>query len=86
MRPDWWKKKLSLNACSLTVGTLGASVFIIIAVFFMVKAKHARKNGKNFEAVVMLRQYSFARIKKMTNSFAHVLGRRIWNCIQRKIT
>ncbi|KAJ4879745.1 PR5-like receptor kinase [Raphanus sativus] len=56
----------------------GASVFIIIAVILIARAKHARKssrNGKNFEAVVMLRQYSYAKVKKMTNSFAHVLGK-----------
>ncbi|KAF3546077.1 hypothetical protein DY000_02008568, partial [Brassica cretica] len=60
------------------LGALGASVFIIIAVILMARAKYARKssrNGKNFEAVVMLRQYSYARVKKMTNSFAHVLGK-----------
>lgn len=72
------KKKTKLNACSLIVGALGASVFIIIAVILMARAKYARKssrNGKNFEAVVMLRQYSYAKVKKMTNSFAHVLGK-----------
>ncbi|KAL0798984.1 hypothetical protein Bca101_054159 [Brassica carinata] len=76
--PKTTAKKLSLNASSLIVGALGTSVFIIIAVISIVRAKHARKNSrneKNFEAVVMLRQYSYARVKKMTNSFAHVLGK-----------
>ncbi|KAL0698895.1 hypothetical protein Bca4012_055017 [Brassica carinata] len=66
-----WKLKLIL-------GALGASVFIIVAVILIARAKHVRKSsrkGKNFEAVVMLRQYSYARVKKMTNYFSHVLGK-----------
>ncbi|ESQ47233.1 hypothetical protein EUTSA_v10028225mg [Eutrema salsugineum] len=54
------------------------AVMIIIMVVLLVRAKNARKsdrNGENIEAVVMLKRYSYARVKKMTNSFAHVLGK-----------
>lgn len=47
-------------------------------VALIVKAKKARKgdwNGENVEAVVMLRRYSYTKVKKMTSSFADVLGR-----------
>lgn len=57
-------------------------MIIIIAVVVKVRANNMRKsdlNGKNIEAVVMLKRYSYAQVKKMTKSFANVLGRGIWN-------
>ncbi|CAA7017133.1 unnamed protein product [Microthlaspi erraticum] len=67
-----WKLKLILG--------ISASLFvmIILMVAVIVRAKKARKsdwNGKNDETVVMLKQYSYKKVKKMTNSFAHVLGK-----------
>ncbi|KFK34963.1 hypothetical protein AALP_AA5G216700 [Arabis alpina] len=67
-----WKIKLIIGVPA------GTCVMIIIVVFVIVRAKFARKsdwNGKNGEEVVMLKKYSYARVKKMTNSFSHVLGR-----------
>ncbi|WZY91005.1 hypothetical protein YC2023_047740 [Brassica napus] len=59
----------------------GSSVFamiIIIATVIKVRANNRRKSdldGKNIEAVVMLKRFSYAQVKKMTKSFADVLGR-----------
>ncbi|CAN7013479.1 unnamed protein product [Brassica rapa subsp. trilocularis] len=56
-----------------------AVLIIAVAVVVMVRAKNVRRkrdsNYENIEAVVMLKRYSYADIKKMTNSFAHVLGK-----------
>ncbi|CAN7118788.1 unnamed protein product [Brassica rapa subsp. narinosa] len=56
-----------------------AVLIIAVAVVVMVRAKNARRkrdsNYENIEAVVMLKRYSYADVKKMTNSFAHVLGK-----------
>ncbi|CAH8357650.1 unnamed protein product [Eruca vesicaria subsp. sativa] len=44
----------------------------------IVRAKNARKsdwNVANIEEVIMLKHYSYARVKKMTNSFANALGK-----------
>ncbi|KAF8095778.1 LOW QUALITY PROTEIN: hypothetical protein N665_0323s0044 [Sinapis alba] len=38
------------------------------------KARKSDWNGKNAEAAVILKRYSYAKVKKMTNSFEHVLG------------
>ncbi|CDY33877.1 BnaC06g04760D [Brassica napus] len=60
-------------------GVLVASVvMIIIMVAVIVRAKNARKidwSGENIEEIVMLKHYSYARVKKMTNSFANALGK-----------
>ncbi|VVB00814.1 unnamed protein product [Arabis nemorensis] len=60
-------------------GSAGLTVMIIILVLAIImRAKNARKsdwNGKNVEAIVMLKRYSYAKVKKMTNSFTHVLGK-----------
>ncbi|KAL0739952.1 hypothetical protein Bca4012_081465 [Brassica carinata] len=59
----------------------GSSVFamiIIIAIVIRVRANNRRKSdldGKNIEAVVMLKRFSYAQVKKMTKSFADVLGK-----------
>ena len=53
-------------------------VMIIIMVAVIVRAKNARKidwSGENIEEIVMLKHYSYARVKKMTNSFANALGK-----------
>ncbi|KAL0659322.1 hypothetical protein Bca4012_079907 [Brassica carinata] len=56
-----------------------AAMIIVVVVVVMVRAKNARRkrdsNYENIEAVVMLKRYSYANVKKMTNSFAHVLGK-----------
>uniref|UniRef100_A0A0D3BTX3 Protein kinase domain-containing protein n=2 Tax=Brassica oleracea var. oleracea TaxID=109376 RepID=A0A0D3BTX3_BRAOL len=52
-------------------------VMIIIMVAIIVRTRNERKNERNtenVEAIVMLKRYSYAPVKKMTNSFAHVLG------------
>ncbi|KAF3524289.1 hypothetical protein F2Q69_00046751 [Brassica cretica] len=63
----------------LILGVLVASVvMIIIMVAVIVRAKNARKidwSGENIEEIVMLKHYSYARVKKMTNSFANALGK-----------
>uniref|UniRef100_A0A1J3DSY8 Glycerophosphodiester phosphodiesterase protein kinase domain-containing GDPDL2 n=1 Tax=Noccaea caerulescens TaxID=107243 RepID=A0A1J3DSY8_NOCCA len=71
------KQKSSVKL-KLTLGVSAAAltVIIIILVAIMVRAKQAtNRNNKNIEAVVMLRRYSYTKVKKMTNSFVHVLGR-----------
>ncbi|KAF8045147.1 hypothetical protein N665_5539s0002, partial [Sinapis alba] len=53
-------------------------IVIMIIVIIIIKGKNARKsdwNAESVEAVVMLKRYSYAKVKKMTNSFAHVLGK-----------
>ncbi|EOA23592.1 hypothetical protein CARUB_v10016790mg, partial [Capsella rubella] len=63
-----WKLKLILGVSA------ALTVMIIIIVVIIVKRK-SEWNDKNVEAVVMLKRYSYKRVKKMTNSFAHVLGK-----------
>ena len=52
---------------------------IIVAIALTVRAKNVRtksdQNDANIEAAVMLKRYSYESVKKMTNSFAHVLGK-----------
>ncbi|XP_009142207.1 PR5-like receptor kinase [Brassica rapa] len=73
------EKGKSLLKLILIIG--GSSVFamiIIIAIVIKVKANDRRKSdwdGKNIEAVVMLKRFSYVQVKKMTKSFADVLGR-----------
>ncbi|KAJ4885496.1 PR5-like receptor kinase [Raphanus sativus] len=67
-----WKSKLILGISAALI------VLIIIVVVVMLRAKKVRKsdwNDKHVEAVVQLKRYSYAKIKKMTNSFAHLLGK-----------
>ncbi|KAF2568372.1 hypothetical protein F2Q68_00028349 [Brassica cretica] len=73
------EKGKSLLKLILIIG--GSSVFamiIIIAIVIKVKANDRRKSdwdGKNIESVVMLKRFSYVQVKKMTKSFADVLGR-----------
>ncbi|XP_056844719.1 PR5-like receptor kinase isoform X2 [Raphanus sativus] len=71
--------KKSSRKLKLVLGiSASLAVMIIIMGVLTVRAKNARKsdwNGENFETVVMLKRYSYARVRKMTNSFAHVLGK-----------
>ncbi|CAE6047441.1 unnamed protein product [Arabidopsis arenosa] len=73
--------KLRKSPLKLTLILGVSSVFsmiIIIAIVVKVRANKMRKsdlNGKNIEAVVMLKRYSYVQVKKMTKSFANVLGR-----------
>ncbi|CAH8326685.1 unnamed protein product [Eruca vesicaria subsp. sativa] len=68
-----WKSKLIPGiSAGLTV------LIIIIVMAIILRAKKVRKsdwNDKNIETVVQLKRYSYAKIKKMTNSFAHLLGK-----------
>ncbi|CAH8329228.1 unnamed protein product [Eruca vesicaria subsp. sativa] len=68
-----WKTKLIPGiSAGLTV------LIIIIVMAIVLRAKKVRKsdwNDKNVETVVQLKRYSYAKIKKMTNSFAHLLGK-----------
>ncbi|CAN6802701.1 unnamed protein product [Brassica oleracea] len=53
-------------------------VVIIVIVAVIVRARNARKSEwsvENIDAVVMMKRYSYEKVKKMTNSFAHVLGK-----------
>ncbi|CAA7042792.1 unnamed protein product [Microthlaspi erraticum] len=56
-----------------------AVLIITVAIALMVRANNAKRksysNDENIEAAVMLRRYSYENVKKMTNSFAHVLGK-----------
>ncbi|KAF8098163.1 hypothetical protein N665_0272s0029 [Sinapis alba] len=61
-----------------SVLTVMIIIVIMIIVIIIIKGKNARKsdwNAESVEAVVMLKRYSYAKVKKMTNSFAHVLGK-----------
>ncbi|KAL0735819.1 hypothetical protein Bca4012_012029 [Brassica carinata] len=54
-------------------------IIIVAASTVVVRAKNARRNSdcsrENIEAIVMLKRYSYAKVKKMTNSHEHVLGK-----------
>ncbi|KAJ4917786.1 G-type lectin S-receptor-like serine/threonine-protein kinase [Raphanus sativus] len=66
------KSKLILGVSATSV------VMIILIVAMIVRAKNARKsdwNGENIEEIVMLKHYSYTRVKKMTNSFVDALGK-----------
>ncbi|CAG7902507.1 unnamed protein product [Brassica rapa] len=67
-----WKSKLIPGISAALI------LLIIIVMAVMLRAKKMRKSDwddKNVEAVVQLKRYSYAKIKKMTNSFAHLLGK-----------
>ncbi|KAG7542394.1 Protein kinase-like domain superfamily [Arabidopsis thaliana x Arabidopsis arenosa] len=55
-----------------------AALIIIILIALVVRARNAKRKSElsdeNIEAVVMLKRYSFEKVKKMTNSFDHVIG------------
>ncbi|EOA23325.1 hypothetical protein CARUB_v10019327mg [Capsella rubella] len=68
-----WKLKLILGVSS---GALAIMIIILVVIILRTKnEKESDWNDQNVEAVVMLKRYSYTRIKKMTNSFAHVLGK-----------
>ncbi|KAF8087067.1 hypothetical protein N665_0600s0016 [Sinapis alba] len=75
------KTTLAKSSLKLILILGGSSVFamiIIIAIVIKVRANNRRKSdldGKNIEAVVMLKRFSYVQVKKMTKSFADVLGR-----------
>ncbi|ESQ51548.1 hypothetical protein EUTSA_v10016373mg [Eutrema salsugineum] len=64
---------------TIILGVLSAfAMIIIIAVVVKVRANNMKKkdqNRKNIEAVVMLKRFSYAQVKKMTKSFSNVLGK-----------
>ncbi|KAF8115137.1 hypothetical protein N665_0030s0171 [Sinapis alba] len=64
----------------LPVGVSTAALLImvtIVGVALTVRAKNVRtksdQNDANIKAAVMLKRYSYESVKKMTNSFAHIL-------------
>ncbi|KAG7589622.1 Protein kinase-like domain superfamily [Arabidopsis suecica] len=66
------KLKLILGVSSVL------ATMIIIVIVVRVRANNTRKsdwNEKNMEAVVMMKRFSYVQVKKMTNSFANVLGK-----------
>ncbi|XP_010478860.1 PREDICTED: LEAF RUST 10 DISEASE-RESISTANCE LOCUS RECEPTOR-LIKE PROTEIN KINASE-like 2.4 [Camelina sativa] len=67
-----WKLKLILGISSVL------ALMIIVAVVVMVRAYKMKKsdpNGQNIEEIVMLKRYSYVQVKRMTKSFANVLGK-----------
>ncbi|CAH8361135.1 unnamed protein product [Eruca vesicaria subsp. sativa] len=74
-------KRNSPLKLKVILGSLAALVVMIIIVVtaIVVRAKSARRkndlNRENIEAIVMLKRYSYGKVKKMTKSFAHVLGK-----------
>ncbi|KAL0795520.1 hypothetical protein Bca101_066897 [Brassica carinata] len=73
-KEDYQGEKLKLGLGILA----GLTVIITIVIVIIVRGKIARKsdwNAESVEAVVMLKRYSYSKVKKMTNSFAHVLGK-----------
>ncbi|KAJ4904180.1 hypothetical protein Rs2_18131 [Raphanus sativus] len=72
------KRKSSLKLILILGGSSVFAMIIVIAIVIKVRANNRRKSdldGKNIEAVVMLKRFSYAQVKKMTKSFADVLGR-----------
>ncbi|EOA19056.1 hypothetical protein CARUB_v10007716mg, partial [Capsella rubella] len=68
----------SLRKLKPILGVSAALAVLIIIVVIAVVVRAKRKGGlsdENIEAIVMLKRYSFKQVKKMTNSFAHVLGK-----------
>ncbi|CAN7035043.1 unnamed protein product, partial [Brassica oleracea var. botrytis] len=72
-------KKTTTEAKRISTAALLVMIIIVAASTVVVRAKNPRRksdwNGENIEAIVMLKRYSYAKVKKMTNSFAHVLGK-----------
>ncbi|XP_023635664.1 LEAF RUST 10 DISEASE-RESISTANCE LOCUS RECEPTOR-LIKE PROTEIN KINASE-like 2.4 isoform X3 [Capsella rubella] len=51
-------------------------MIIIVGTVVMVRARNKKNsNYENVDAVVMLKRYSYKNVKKMTNSFAHAIGK-----------
>ncbi|CAN7141029.1 unnamed protein product [Brassica rapa subsp. narinosa] len=71
--------KLSCLVLLTGISTALLVMITIVASTIVLRAKNARRksdwSGKNIEAIVMLKRYSYAKVKKMTNSFSHVLGK-----------
>ncbi|KAF8045148.1 hypothetical protein N665_5539s0002, partial [Sinapis alba] len=77
-KEDNQREKLKLGLGVSSVLAVMIIIVIMIIVIIIIKGKNARKsdwNAESVEAVVMLKRYSYAKVKKMTNSFAHVLGK-----------
>ncbi|VVB03262.1 unnamed protein product [Arabis nemorensis] len=72
-------ERKSMPKLKIILGVLSAlAMIIIIAIVVKVRANNMRKsdrNEKNIEAVVMLKRFSYVQVKKMTKSFADVLGK-----------
>ncbi|KFK32379.1 hypothetical protein AALP_AA6G233700 [Arabis alpina] len=72
-------KRKSRRKLKIILGVLSAlAVIIIFTIVVKVRANDMRKsdrNEKNIEAVVMLKRFSYVQVKKMTKSFADVLGK-----------
>ena len=69
---------ITFYAYSLVGGSSVFTMIIIIVIVIKVRVNNRRKSdldGKNIQAVVMLKRFSYAQVKKMTKSFADVLGR-----------
>ncbi|EOA39828.1 hypothetical protein CARUB_v10008496mg [Capsella rubella] len=67
-----WKLKLILGVSSVL------ALMIIIAVVVTARVYNMKKSdpsGKSIEEIVMLKRYSYSQVKRMTKSFANVLGR-----------
>ncbi|KFK44730.1 hypothetical protein AALP_AA1G295300 [Arabis alpina] len=70
-----WKLKLIVIAGVLATLTIMVIIAVTMVMLSKKKAKKNDWNGKNAEGIVILKRYSYANVKKMTNSFAHVLGK-----------
>ncbi|VYS63117.1 unnamed protein product [Arabidopsis thaliana] len=74
-------KHNSLRKLKPILGGSAALIVLIsiVVIALVVRARHAKRkselNDENIEAVVMLKRYSFEKVKKMTNSFDHVIGK-----------
>ncbi|CAG7864622.1 unnamed protein product [Brassica rapa] len=76
-KEDYQDVKLKLGL-GVSAGLTVMIIIAIIVIVIIVRKKNARRsdwNAESVEAVVMLKRYSYAKVKKMTNSFAHVLGK-----------
>ncbi|EOA26711.1 hypothetical protein CARUB_v10022795mg [Capsella rubella] len=73
------KPGISPRKLKLILGFSSAfATIIIVAIVVKVRASNMRKsdrNRKNMEAVVMLKRFSYSQVKKMTKSFANILGK-----------
>ncbi|CAA7042790.1 unnamed protein product [Microthlaspi erraticum] len=79
MVPVEGRKYDSLRNLKPILGGLSALAALITILAVMVRVNNMQRNrdsnDKNIEAVVMLKRYSYKKVKKMTNSFDHVLGK-----------
>ncbi|KAG2285028.1 hypothetical protein Bca52824_044632 [Brassica carinata] len=75
---ETFNRKSSLKLILILGGSSVFTMIIIIVIVIKVRVNNRRKSdldGKNIQAVVMLKRFSYAQVKKMTKSFADVLGR-----------